>query len=73
MFLPSVPHVRACKTGGTSERLPFLYVMHPFSGTVAGNARKDTEKELGRSIVSEENYLSEQLSETGKKKLPGDN
>ncbi len=31
-------------------------------GTVAGNARKDTEKELGRSIVSEENYLSEQLS-----------
>ena len=38
-------------------------------GTVAGNARKDTEKELGRSIVSEENYLSEQLPESGRKKL----
>ena len=28
-------------------------------GKVAGNARKDTEKELGRSIVSEENYLAD--------------
>ena len=28
-------------------------------GRVAGNARKDTEKELGRSITSKENYLSE--------------
>jgi len=26
-------------------------------GSVAGNARKDTEKELGRSIISKENYL----------------
>lgn len=26
-------------------------------GKVAGNARKETEKELGRSIISEENYL----------------
>ena len=26
---------------------------------VADNARKDTEKELGRSITSKENYLSE--------------
>lgn len=26
-------------------------------GRVAGNARKDTEKELGKSVVSEENYL----------------
>ncbi len=26
-------------------------------GKVAGNARQDTEKELGRSVVSEENYL----------------
>ena len=28
-------------------------------GRVAGNARKETEKELGRSIISNENYLSE--------------
>ena len=28
-------------------------------GRVAGNARKETEKELGRSIISSENYLSE--------------
>lgn len=27
-------------------------------GSVAGNARKETEKELGKSIVSSENYLS---------------
>lgn len=33
-------------------------------GTVAGNARKETEKELGRSVISKENYLSGQLSET---------
>ena len=26
-------------------------------GNVAGNARKQTEKELGRSVVSKENYL----------------
>jgi len=38
-------------------------------GTVAGNARKDTEKELGRSIVSEENYLADQLSSNNKDKL----
>ncbi len=38
-------------------------------GTVAGNARNDTEKELGRSIISKENYMSDQLPETGKKKL----
>lgn len=29
-------------------------------GKVAGNARKETEKELGRSIVSDENYLADQ-------------
>ena len=28
-------------------------------GTVAGNARKETEKEIGRPIVSTENYLTE--------------
>src|SRR3990167_1296383 len=28
-------------------------------GRVAGNARKETEKELGRPITSKENYLSE--------------
>ena len=26
-------------------------------GTVAGNARKETEKELGKSVISKENYL----------------
>ncbi len=28
-------------------------------GNVAGNARKETEKELGRSIISDKNYLTE--------------
>jgi len=28
-------------------------------GKVAGNARKETEKELGSSVVSKENYLIE--------------
>lgn len=28
-------------------------------GKVAGNARKETEKELGRSIISDKNYLKE--------------
>ena len=28
-------------------------------GRVAGNARKEAEKELGRPIISKENYLSE--------------
>ena len=32
-------------------------------GTVAGNARKETEKEPGRSVVSKKNYLPEQLPE----------
>lgn len=26
-------------------------------GNVAGNARKETEKELGRSVISKQNYL----------------
>ena len=26
-------------------------------GTVAGNARKDTEKELGKSVISDKNFL----------------
>ena len=34
-------------------------------GTVAGNARKGTEKEIGRSVISEENYLD------GVKRLEG--
>lgn len=41
-------------------------------GKVAGNARKDTEKELGRSIISKENYLSgpanEELPDTSEDK-----
>ena len=31
-------------------------------GGVAGNARKETEKELGRSIVSNENFLPKALA-----------
>ena len=38
-------------------------------GKVAGNARKDTEKELGRSVISNENYLSGQLSDNEQGKL----
>ena len=38
-------------------------------GKVAGNARKDTEKELGRSVISKENYLSDQLPENEQGKL----
>ena len=33
-------------------------------GKVAGNARKNTEKEIGRSIISEENYLPEKSKKT---------
>ena len=29
-------------------------------GNVAGNARKETEKELGRSVVSKKNYLEKE-------------
>ena len=36
-------------------------------GRVAGNARKETEKELGRPVTSRKNYLSEPEK---KKKLP---
>jgi hypothetical protein len=36
-------------------------------GTVAGNARKETEKEIGRDVSSKENYLS--ISQKDKKKL----
>lgn len=32
-------------------------------GSVAGTARKETEKELGRSIVSKENFLAKKLPE----------
>ena len=35
-------------------------------GRVAGKARKDTEKELGRSVISRQNYL--QIEDKGKKK-----
>ena len=38
-------------------------------GKVAGNARKDTEKELGRSVISKKNYLSGHLPDTGKNEL----
>ncbi len=38
-------------------------------GNVAGNARRDTEKELGRSVISKENYLSDQLPDNEQDKL----
>ena len=38
-------------------------------GAVAGNARKDTEKELGRSIISEENYSLDSLPDNEQNKL----
>ena len=38
-------------------------------GKVAANAREDTEKELGRSVISRENYLSGQLPENEQGKL----
>lgn len=38
-------------------------------GKVAGNARKDTEKELGRSVISNENYLPGHLSDNEQGKL----
>lgn len=39
-------------------------------GKVAGNARKATEKELGKSVISQENYLpaSEQIQSLHTKK-----
>ena len=36
-------------------------------GSVAGTARKETEKELGRSIVSNKNYLPKRLLDDGSK------
>ena len=44
-------------------------------GRVAGNARKETEKELGRPVTSRENYLSgpekkKKLEDKSKKQLP---
>ena len=38
-------------------------------GKVAGNARKNTEKELGRSVISNENYLSDKLPDNEQDKL----
>ena len=37
-------------------------------GKVAGNARKDTEKELGRSITSKDNFLKISEKKRNKKK-----
>ncbi len=41
-------------------------------GHVAGNARKDAEKELGRSVVSKRNYLELDTKETMKKSREDD-
>ena len=38
-------------------------------GGVAGNARRETEKELGRGVISNENYLKDQLSDNEQSKL----
>ena len=38
-------------------------------GAIAGNARKATEKELKRSIISKENYLQISPSKSPKKKV----
>jgi DNA-damage-inducible protein D len=38
-------------------------------GEVAGNARKDAEKKIGKSIVSEENFIDEPEKEK-RKRLP---
>ena len=40
-------------------------------GEVAGNARKDAEKRIGKSIISDENYLEGNEKEK-KKRLTGD-
>jgi hypothetical protein len=40
-------------------------------GKVAGNARKETEKELGRSVISKENHLGK-LSENKQNMLDGE-
>ena len=42
-----------------SKNIPFLRKDAADGGRVAGNARKDFEKVLGKSVVSRENYLSE--------------
>ena len=36
-------------------------------GRVAGTARRETEKELGRSVVSKRNYLPKKIQEDEKK------
>jgi len=38
-------------------------------GKVAGNARKETERELGRSVVSKDNYLEHQASPTAQRPI----
>ncbi len=40
-------------------------------GKVAGNARKETEKEIGRSVMSKDNFISDQLPDNELDK-PGD-
>jgi len=38
-------------------------------GKVAGNARKETERELGRSVVSKDNYLEHPASHTAQRPI----
>jgi len=38
-------------------------------GTIAGNARKETEKELGKSIISKQNYLNNSLTNNPDNKI----
>jgi len=41
-------------------------------GKVAGNARKETERELGRSVVSKDNYLEHQANPTAQMPIEHD-
>ena len=52
-----------------SEGLDECKVAAKEGGSVAGNARKDAEKRIGRSILSKENYLKESEKERRKKVL----
>ena len=47
------------------DTLPKNKIVAKRGGSVAGRARKETEKEIGRSVISKENYL--QISESQKR------
>lgn len=45
--------------------------MYIKGGTIAGNARKETEKELGRKVMTRENYLKTNEGEKRKQLKDG--